>query len=173
MFEFMEGQFNNPEPESQLVARLSEARTARRKEEKIPALTASGIAWLLIVVILFLFGLSVAILDKPQEGLQPIPVRSPDPFERRARIYTVSYKNGVFSPTNLRIYAGDTVRFRNDGFLPIRIVSNTSEFNSLAGFDSIGDIPPGSHFAFTFAAQGIFDYHNNKNKEEMGTIIVR
>ena len=90
------------------------------------------------------------------------------PETREPRMYSVSYKNGVFSPTNLRIHAGDTVRFKNEGLFGIRILSG-----SYIGFDSIGDIPQGSYFSFTFAAKGIFDYSNNKNPDEKGTIIVR
>jgi hypothetical protein len=37
----------------------------------------------------------------------------------------------------------------------------------------VGEVPQGSFFSFTFAAKGIFDYHNNGNAEEKGTIIVR
>ena len=142
-----------------------------RKKDKVPTLNAPGLIWLLIVVLLVSLGLAVSILGGPQYlgGVNPVPSKELAPTEtREPRMYSVSYKNGVFSPTNLRIHAGDTVRFKNEGLFGIRILSG-----SYIGFDSIGDIPQGSYFSFTFAAKGIFDYSNNKNPDEKGTIIVR
>lgn len=144
---------------------------AARKKERIPTLTAPGLIWLLIVVLLVATGLAVNVLGKPQEVGNAVPTESEEPAPaetRQPRIYTVSYKSGVFSPTNLRIHAGDTVRFKNEAIFAIRIYSE-----SYLGFDSVGDIPQGSFFSFTFAAKGIFDYHNDRNPEEKGTIIVR
>jgi len=93
---------------------------------------------------------------------------------RQSRMYVVSYKGSVFSPTNLRIHAGDTVRFYNDSFFPIHIVSDVNYTQEdFAGFDSVGDIPPGSSFSFTFTVKGTFGYNNGKNVNEAGTIIVR
>lgn len=144
---------------------------AARKKERAPTLNAPGLIWLLIVLLLILLGLAVSLLGN-SEGLgNPVPTTGfePTPSEtRQPRIYTVSYKSGVFSPTNLRIHAGDTVRFKNEGIFAIRIISD-----SYLGFDSVGDIPQGSFFSFTFAAKGIFDYHNDNDAEEKGTIIVR
>ena len=148
-----------------------EPQLAVKRKDKVPTLNAPGLIWLLIVVLLVLLGLAVSILGKPQYlgGVNPVLSKEPVPTEtRQPRIYTVSYKNGVFSPTNLRIHAGDTVRFKNEGVFGIRILSQ-----SYIGFDSIGDIPQGSYFSFTFAAKGIFDYLKDKSPEEKGTIIVR
>ena len=148
-----------------------EPQLAVKRKEKVPTLNAPGLIWLLIVVLLVLLGLAVSILGDSQRLGGPIPTISdePTPVEtRQPRIYTVAYKNGVFSPTNLRIHAGDTVRFKNEGLFSLRILSD-----SYLGFDSVGEIPQGSFFSFTFAAKGIFDYHNNSNAEEKGTIIVR
>lgn len=140
------------------------------KKERLPTLNGPGIFWVLIILVLMLLGLAVTLLGKSDNtgATSPTPIE-PTPIEsRQPRIYTVSYRSGVFSPTNLRIHAGDTVRFKNEGLFGIRIVSQ-----DIVGFDSIGDIPQGSYFSFTFAARGIFEYHNQKNTKETGTIIVR
>lgn len=141
-----------------------------RRKKSVPTLDAPGLIWLLIVVLLVLLGLAVTVLGKPQDvGNIPKPTESQAPSEtRQPRVYTISYKNGVFSPTNLRIHAGDTVRFKNESLFAVRILSD-----SYLGFDSVGDIPQGSFFSFTFAAKGIFDYHNEDDVQEKGTIIVR
>ena len=146
-----------------------EPQLAVKRKERVPTLNAPGLIWLLIVVMLVSLGLAVSLLGKPQvfDGTAVIPTLEPTET-RQPRAYTVSYKNGVFSPTNLRIHAGDTVRFKNEGIFSIRIYSE-----SYIGFDSVGGVPQGSFFSFTFAAKGIFDYHNDRNIEEKGTIIVR
>ncbi len=150
-----------------------EVQLAVKKEKKLPTIKGPGLFWMLIILALVLFGLAVSILG----GSQNVGANLPTPSEtipveiKPSRIYTVSYKSGVFSPTNLRIHAGDTVRFKNEGIFPIRIVSGPD--SSLVGFDSVGDVPQGSYFSFTFAAKGIFDYHNDRNAKETGTIIVR
>lgn len=150
-----------------------ETQLAVKKQKKLPAIKGPGLFWMLIILTLVLFGLAVSLLGKSQNvGTNlPTPSETVSPDIKPSRIYTISYKSGVFSPTNLRIHAGDTVRFKNESIFPIRIVSGPD--SSLVGFDSIGDIPQGSYFSFTFAAKGIFDYHNDKSSKETGTIIVR
>ncbi|MBI2064950.1 MAG: hypothetical protein HYT62_02775, partial [Candidatus Yanofskybacteria bacterium] len=107
-----------------------------KKEKVSRILNNSGLPWLLIVLVLVLLALSVNIFRQPvasdmsgniSSSVGPTPAAQP-------RVYTVSYRNGVFSPTNLRIHAGDTVRFKNESIFPIRIVGD-----DLVGFDSIGD----------------------------------
>ncbi len=144
-----------------------------KREKKLPTVNGPGLFWMLIILILVLFGLAVSMLGKFQNIGADLstPTGTVSAEIKPSRIYTVSYKSGVFSPTNLRIHAGDTVRFKNEGIFAIRIISGPD--SSLIGFDSVGDIPQGSYFAFTFAAKGIFDYHVDRNPKETGTIIVR
>ena len=148
-----------------------EPELAVKKEKVSRVLNGSGLPWLLIVLVLVLMAFSVNMFRRPvapnASGNISSPLE-PTPEAKQPRVYTVSYRNGVFSPTNLRIHAGDTVRFKNEGIFPIKIVGD-----DLVGFDSVGDVPQGSFFAFTFAARGIFSYHNYKNPDETATIIVR
>lgn len=136
-------------------------------------LQPEGRIWLLVILMLVVFAGSLFYFTR----------RNPDIFNsdqqarinqnnnRQTRVYTVFYSTGVFSPTNLRIHVGDTVKFQNDSGQPIHI--SPDKPNNPVGFDSIGDIPPGSSFAYTFGKQGVFDYYNNLNKNERGTVIVR
>ena len=144
-----------------------------KKQKRLPTINGPGLFWMLIILTLVLFGLAVSMFGKSQGPSVdfPMPTETVPTEIKPSRIYTISYKGGVFSPTNLRIHAGDTVRFKNEGIFPIRIISGPD--SSLIGFDSIGDIPQGSYFSFTFAAKGIFDYHSDRNTKETGTIIVR
>lgn len=132
-----------------------------------------AVFWILIIIMLLLLGGSIQILGDSRDLSSNIPSVTPE-ITREPRFYTISYKSGVFSPTNLRIHAGDTVRFKNESFFGIRIVSDPhSAHNQLLGLDSVGDIPQGSYFSYTFSEKGIFGYHNEKKPEEAGTIIVR
>ena len=132
---------------------------------------APGISWLVVILLMVLLALSVMHFGNLQPAVIPSPTTSPDNSSApivQPRIYTIAYDSGVFSPTNLRIHAGDTVRFKNDSIFPIRIVSD-----DMVGFDSIGDVPQGSYFSFTFAARGTCSYRNDHNSDQTGTIIVR
>lgn len=128
--------------------------------------------WLVIVFLLIAFAGVVLVFNKnkefPQSSL-PASLNS-----KQGRVYTVFYNNGVFSPTNIQINLGDTVRFRNDSFFGIRVVSNPHpQHSDLPGFDSITDIPQSGIFSYTFTQRGIFDYHGEKNPSQEGTVIVK
>ena len=131
--------------------------------------------WLLIIIVLIGFAAALTYLGEVSPDLSVANGNSVgSPSERQARIYTVYYGFGVFSPTNIRIHVGDSVRFQNDSNLPIRIVSSTiNGVAELPGFDSVGDVPPDSTFTYTFNKDGIFGYHNARNLAEEGTVIVR
>jgi len=129
--------------------------------------------WVLIIVLMLILVGAVKTLGKPVDLSSKISTPLPEE-SHESRFYTVSYKSGVFSPTNLRIHMGDTVRFKNESFFSIRIVSDPQIVGGkVPVFDSVGNIPQGSYFSYTFAEKGIFGYHNNKDLEEQGTIIVR
>ena len=131
-----------------------------------------AVFWVLICVLMLAAAGSIKMLGKTEDLTSKIP--TPIPTEtREPRFYTVSYKSGVFSPTNLRIHAGDTVRFKNESFFGIRVVADVQIAGQIPLFDSVGDIPQGSYFSYTFSEKGIFGYHNNKNPDEQGMIIVR
>ena len=150
-----------------------QVQLARKEEKRLDTLSGTGTFWLLIIVTLILLAVAVNVFGSrqvDQVGIVTSPTASPIDVIP-PRIYTVSYRNGVFSPTNLRIHAGDTVRFRNDALLPIHITADAD--TKLAGFDSVGDVPQSSYFAFTFAAKGVFGYHNTRDAKQAGTIIVR
>lgn len=145
-------------------------------KREIKPIEGPGAFWILIIIVLILLAGSILLLNKPSSGPpteEPTPTASETP-DREPRIYTVTYKAGFFSPTNLRIHAGDTVRFRNDHFAGLRIITDPHpQHSQLMELDSVGDIPSGGDFPFTFERSGIFGYHNENRPSEGGTIIVR
>lgn len=148
-----------------------EVQLARKDERpSFRSAHAPGISWLLVVLLLILSAFAVTHFQSEQPAVSPLPSSSDDAVapSTAPRMYTISYDSGVFSPTNLRIHAGDTVRFKNDSIFPIRIVSD-----DVVGLDSVGDIPQGSYFSYTFAVRGTFGYRNTHNSDQTGSISVR
>lgn len=129
--------------------------------------------WFLIVLALVIFTGSVFYFSRDLPSPQQANLQEGN-GKYLGKVYTVYYTSGVFSPTNLQINIGDTVRFLNDGLTPIRVVSDPHpEHDYLPGFDSVSEIPPQGIFSYTFNKRGIFDYHNERKPEQRGTIIVK
>ncbi|MEK7579712.1 MAG: hypothetical protein AAB469_00785 [Patescibacteria group bacterium] len=127
--------------------------------------------WFLTVLVLILFGGAILFFSKDLPKDQHANLNG---SKNNSRVYTVFYTSGVFSPTNLQINVGDNVRFFNDSILPMRAVSDPHPtHDDLLGFDSISDIPSQGTFSYTFTKRGIFDYHNERNIGQKGTIIVK
>lgn len=126
---------------------------------------------LLSFVVIAVFGLSIFILYGDKKINTPTQTNS---ILRNPRTYTVYYQGQVFSPTNLRIHVGDSVRFQNDSELNIKIAPDKRDgLFYLADFDSKAEIVPGSFFMHKFDRAGSFGYKNSLAKNEIGTIIVR
>ncbi len=129
--------------------------------------------WPLIFLMLALLVLAVTMLGQSVPADTAITPTLTDNEDREPRVYTVGYRYGVFSPTNLRIHAGDTVRWHNESPLPIRIVAQLQNGQRTPEFDSIGTVPADGYFAFTFSKIGIYGYYNPSSSNESGVIIVR
>ena len=128
--------------------------------------------WFLIILALTLFTGSLFYFGKDAASNQQANLNGGGNY--LGKVYTVYQTKGVFSPTNLQINVGDTVRFLNDGLTPMRVASDPHpEHSDLPGFDSVSEIPPQGIFSFTFSKRGIFDYHNERKPEQKGTVIVK
>jgi plastocyanin len=134
----------------------------------------NGKIWFLVILVSMIFAGSLYYFGKIEgiDSYQAVVTNGAN--TRQARIYTVYYNVGVFSPTNIRIHAGDSVKFQNDSSEYLHVTSDVNNgILDLIGFDSIGNIPPKGIFAFTFTEAGSFGYHNELNKTERGMVIVR
>lgn len=134
----------------------------------------NGAIWLLIMIVSVMFAGALIYFgrDNPQiASPQATPIATPI---HKPRLYLVSYGLGIFSPTNIRIHVGDSIKFQNDSKDPVRIVSaSASGAVGLPGLDSLVGVLPGSSFAFTFNKAGTFGYHNAQQPDEEGTVIVK
>lgn len=147
------------------LAILTSQRTANPR-------TSGPHLWPFILLVLILMIAAVAILGTgtPPEDMPPVSSSTPD---HEARVYTISYRFGVFSPTNLRIRQGDTVRWRNESSQGIRVVAYLAPGEKNPLFDSVGTIEQNAYFSYVFSTAGVFDYYNAYNELQTGTVIVR
>jgi plastocyanin len=133
----------------------------------------NGKMWLLVFLVSLVFAGALLYFGKNQ-GIETFTPTVSGTGSRQSRVYTVYYNTGVFSPTNLRVHVGDSVKFQNDSPDNLHVITDsTNNIPDLVGFDSVGDIPPNGTYAFTFTEAGSFGYHNFLNKSERGMVIVR
>lgn len=135
----------------------------------------SGKIWLFIILVLALAVAAVAFWSGRDKNFinSKDNLVAPTPLWQ-ARVYTVFYDLDVFSPTNIRIHVGDTVKFQNNSKKSIRVITDyISNKPELPGFDSAGDVAPDGAFSFTFINPGIFGYHNYYDSTQNGVVTVR
>lgn len=104
-----------------------------------------------------------------------------------AQTHTLEMSSNGFSPKELTIKSGDTVRFTNVGtqrywpasaFHPTHTSypgssitkCNTAEANTI--FDACRAYGPGETYSFIFTEVGSWKYHDHRNPSAAGTIIV-
>lgn len=130
-------------------------------EDEIEPKNRGGM-WLAIMGIMVLFVAAIFIFSK--HGPAPSATWQTAQTSRPPRLYSVYYNHGVFSPTNLRIQAKDSVAFRNDSQMTIAIDG---------AFGASGDLAPSAVHTHVFTEAGTYDYYNANNKSEQGMITVR
>ena len=89
-------------------------------------LEPEGRLWLLVILVLLIFAASLIYFSRNNlewANLNQVKISNPN-SSRSARLYTIFYNSGVFSPTNIRIHVGDSVKFQNDNDQPIHIQSD-------------------------------------------------
>lgn len=130
--------------------------------------------WLLIILVVGLLAFAVGHFGDGNDADIQAAVGGSGVDERApSRTYTVAYRFGVFSPTNLRIKAGDTVTFRNHDSGAVHIIATINSKTNRPEFDSVGAVPSDSSFSYTFTNEGVFAYHNAEDERQAGVIIVR
>lgn len=98
---------------------------------------------------------------------------SPAPLTPAPKTDFVIYltKNG-FSPQNLTIKAGKSVRFVNNSNVSMWIINPPSPATGLSEFNQSKSVGRDGSYDFTFNRKGVFIYQNNNNKSQTGLIIV-
>ena len=75
-------------------------------------------------------------------------------------------KNMAFSPAQITVPAGSTVRWTNQDSIPHTVTADNGKFNS-------GNLSSGNSFEFTFTTPGTYSYHCSIHPNMKGTIVVQ
>lgn len=91
-----------------------------------------------------------------------------------AKIYTINYTNSCFSPADIAIKKGDTVKFVNNSSRDMWPASDNHPKHTIyPEFDANKDIAPGGNYSFTFTKIGAWGYHDHNKSNCGGTITVQ
>lgn len=80
-------------------------------------------------------------------------------------IATVAIQNSIFMPQTFVVPLGTKVQWFNDDNTVHTVTADSGTFDS-------GPLQPGGRFAVAFTQAGTYSYHDNKNPNNVGTIIV-
>ena len=85
----------------------------------------------------------------------------------------VEITSSGFSPRNLEIKAGNTVRFVNKDSKKHWPASDIHPTHNLyPGFDALRGLAQGEEYSFTFTKQGSWGYHDHLSPVLKGTIVI-
>ncbi|MDP3985720.1 MAG: hypothetical protein Q8P82_03065 [bacterium] len=87
---------------------------------------------------------------------------------------TIEYRDGVFSPREVKIGVGGTVIFKNVGTTPVWPASDAHPTHlRCPGFDALRSLNTGEIYSFTFIKAETCPFHNHLSATETGTIVVK
>ncbi|MEK7567822.1 MAG: hypothetical protein AAB513_02795 [Patescibacteria group bacterium] len=85
--------------------------------------------------------------------------------------YTINYYSSGFSPSNLTIKTGQSVRFINQAGASMYVMATPSG-SGFSEFDQGKSVGKGGYYDFTFNRKGTFIYYNNNKKTDTAAITV-
>jgi len=118
----------------------------------------------------------------PTEESTELPVAESETF---SSVTTVTYSDQGFSPAQLTVAVGETVRFVNSSSREMWVgvddhpthtkydgTSRSEHCPGTSAFDQCARSGPGTSWDYTFTKAGTFGYHNHAGASDVGTIIV-
>lgn len=84
----------------------------------------------------------------------------------------ITYTDGGFSPSQIKVKVGETVTFKNDSKATIQVNSAPHPVHTSFLELNIGTIAPGETKTVTFTTAGTKKYHNHLNAGQNGTVVV-
>lgn len=136
---------------------------------------------LIILISLLILGVGIYFFynnQKSQETNNPVSQQKNQTQKESSVVKTgktveITYENNAFSPQNVTINSGDTVKFVVKNGL-VQVASNPHPTHTgYADFDSLVTLKAGQTYEFTFTKTGSFGFHNHLKQSEMGTIFVK
>ncbi|MEK9161047.1 MAG: plastocyanin/azurin family copper-binding protein [Patescibacteria group bacterium] len=123
------------------------------------------------------------VLAPTQEEEEQLPVAEPQTLSSGT---TVTYSDQGFSPSQVTVSVGDTVRFVNQSSREMWVgvdehpthtkYDGTSKNDHCPGttaFDQCARSGPGTSWEYTFTKTGTFGYHNHAGAADVGVIVVQ
>lgn len=98
---------------------------------------------------------------------------APADIDTTAEIIVVTYDDGGFTPKEISVSQGQTVRFVNKSSGNMWVASDIHPSHEiLPEFDNKKSIGNGENYEFTFTKVGVWKYHNHIKPSSVGTVIV-
>jgi len=85
---------------------------------------------------------------------------------------TITFDGISFSPSEVTVTAGGTVKFVNESDTTIEPASDNHPTHEANSEINMGEIAPGESATTTVDAEGTWEYHDHLNPDNTGTIIV-
>ncbi len=101
-----------------------------------------------------------------------VPSTTPTPVIKNG-VYVINYTTSGFSPNQLEIAVGKSVRWTNNSDKAMRIFSNDTGSTVFTTLNSSKTVGKGGVYEFTFLYKGAWGYHNQNNSGDTGLIIVK
>jgi plastocyanin len=91
-----------------------------------------------------------------------------------ASTITVTYNGTTFSPAQVTVMSGTTVKFVNQSNKLVWVASDPHPTHTdYPGFDAKKGLTQGQSYEFTFDKIGTWGYHNHLNPSQTGSVIVQ
>jgi plastocyanin len=119
--------------------------------------------WAILIIPILLLAVLVAGCTQPQPPTQPPGGENQTPLSPPIAIASISIKNFAFSPSELVIKMGTTVKWTNEDSAP-----HTVKFND---FQS-GQLPQGGTYEHQFNTAGTFEYTCGIHPSMKGKVVV-
>ena len=84
----------------------------------------------------------------------------------------ITYTDGGFSPSQIKVKVGETVTFKNDSKTTIQVNSASHPVHTSFPELNIGAIAPGESKSVKLTTAGTKKYHNHLSPAQSGTIVV-
>jgi len=104
------------------------------------------------------------------QSTQPDTTTTPTDADKVAA--TISYTNSGFTPQQITVKSGDTVRIKNDSDNALSFNSDDHPTHTKEAELNVGDVEPGQSKTFVVTKKGTWGYHNHENPNDTGSIIV-
>lgn len=85
---------------------------------------------------------------------------------------TISYTNSGFTPQQVTVKSGDTIRIKNDSDNALSFNSDDHPTHTKEAELNVGDVEPGQSKTFVVTKKGTWGYHNHENSNDTGSITV-